>query len=83
MSSRFRFVGFIIANFTASDNELSWWKDLNLDPLPIALRFWQLTRGLLEPISEGAKTGTANTWRLARAPGAISFASQQCASFVL
>jgi hypothetical protein len=27
-------------------NELSWWNKLNIDPLPIALRFWQLTRGL-------------------------------------
>ena len=36
-------------------NELSWWKGLNLDPLPIALRFWQLTRGVLPPANEGAK----------------------------
>jgi hypothetical protein len=36
-------------------NELSWWKGLNLDPLPIAVRFWQLTRGVLPPAREGAK----------------------------
>jgi len=36
-------------------NELSWWKELNIDPLPIALRFWQLTRGVFTPATEGAK----------------------------
>ena len=36
-------------------NELYWWQARNVDPLPIALRFWQHTRGLLEPLSEGAK----------------------------
>ena len=36
-------------------NELSWWQEHNVDPLPIALRFWQHTRGLLEPLSKGAK----------------------------
>ncbi len=38
-------------------NELSWWQERNVDPLPIAVRFWQHTRGLLEPISEGARKG--------------------------
>jgi hypothetical protein len=37
-------------------NELSWWQKLNIDPLPTALRFWQLTRGVLPPGSEGAKS---------------------------
>jgi hypothetical protein len=38
--------------------ELSWWKERNIDPLPIALRFWQLTRGVLPPAKEGAKPET-------------------------
>jgi hypothetical protein len=28
-------------------NERSWWDQLNIDPLPIAFRFWQETRGML------------------------------------
>jgi ERF superfamily len=39
-------------------NELSWWKGLNVNPLPIALRFWQLTRGILPAASEGAEPQT-------------------------
>ena len=27
-------------------NERSWWDQLNIDPLPIALRFWQQTKGV-------------------------------------
>ena len=27
-------------------NERSWWEQLNIDPLPIALRFWQHTKGV-------------------------------------
>jgi ERF superfamily len=27
-------------------NERSWWQQLNIDPLPIALRFWQQTMGV-------------------------------------
>jgi hypothetical protein len=27
-------------------NERSWWDQLNIDPLPIALRFWQQTKGM-------------------------------------
>jgi ERF superfamily len=38
-------------------NELSWWQEHNVDPLPIAWRFWQHTRGLLEPLSEVARRG--------------------------
>jgi hypothetical protein len=30
-------------------NELCWWKERNVDPLPIALRFWQHTRGVVPP----------------------------------
>jgi hypothetical protein len=39
-------------------NELSWWKERNIDPLPIALRFWQLTRGILLPAAQESKPGT-------------------------
>jgi hypothetical protein len=28
-------------------NERSWWNKVNIDPEPIALRFWQQTRGVL------------------------------------
>jgi hypothetical protein len=28
-----------------SGNEVAWWQRLNIDPLPVALRLWQLTRG--------------------------------------
>ena len=27
-------------------NEGSWWEQLNIDPLPIAVRFWQQTKGV-------------------------------------
>ena len=27
-------------------NERSWWDQLSIDPLPIALRFWQQTKGM-------------------------------------
>jgi hypothetical protein len=39
-------------------NELAWWKERNIDPLPIALRFWQQTRGVVsthEEPSPGAR----------------------------
>jgi ERF superfamily len=29
-------------------NERSWWNKVNIDPEPIALRFWQQTRGVLQ-----------------------------------
>jgi hypothetical protein len=28
-------------------DERSWWNEANIDPMPIALRFWQQTRGVL------------------------------------
>jgi len=28
-----------------SGNELAWWRSLNIDPLPVARRLWQQTRG--------------------------------------
>jgi hypothetical protein len=44
-----------------SGNEAAWWRKLDIDPVPVALRLWQHTRG-------GARTGTlsqdeANTSR--------------------
>jgi hypothetical protein len=40
-----------------SGNEAAWWRRLNIDPLPVALRLWQHTRadGELSP-SSGAQT---------------------------
>jgi hypothetical protein len=32
-----------------SGNEVAWWRRLNIDPLPVALRLWQHTRGYREP----------------------------------
>jgi hypothetical protein len=29
-------------------NERSWWEQLNIDPVPIAVRFWQQTKGVAE-----------------------------------
>jgi hypothetical protein len=37
-------------------NERSWWNQLDLDPIPIALRFWQQTRGVASKAS-GPKVG--------------------------
>jgi hypothetical protein len=28
-------------------DEAAWWGRANIDPMPIALRFWQQTRGVL------------------------------------
>ena len=28
-----------------SGDEAAWWRKLNIDPLPVALRLWQHTRG--------------------------------------
>jgi hypothetical protein len=38
-----------------SGDEAAWWRRLNIDPLPLALRLWQHTRadGELAPITEG------------------------------
>ena len=33
-------------------NERLWWNDVNIDPIPIALTFWQQTRGVL-PVASG------------------------------
>jgi hypothetical protein len=36
-------------------NERSWWDQLNIDPPPIALRFWQHTKGV--PSGPNPKAG--------------------------
>ena len=36
-------------------NERSWWDQLNIDPVPIALRFWQQTRGVASEASDQPK----------------------------
>jgi ERF superfamily len=37
-------------------NERSWWDQLNIDPLPIALRFWQQTKGVPAVSSDRPQT---------------------------
>jgi hypothetical protein len=33
-------------------NELSWWKAIAIDPLPVALRLWRISRGIVDRHSE-------------------------------
>jgi hypothetical protein len=33
-----------------SGDEAAWWRRLNIDPLPVAVRLWQQTRGHGEPL---------------------------------
>jgi hypothetical protein len=37
-----------------SGDEVAWWRKLNIDPLPVALRLWQHTRadGELAPVTQ-------------------------------
>ena len=49
-----------------SGNEAAWWRKLNIDPLPVALKLWQRTRadGELFASSEGdTRASAANTGR--------------------
>jgi hypothetical protein len=41
-----------------SGNEAEWWRRLNIDPIPVALRLWQHTRGRCElaPVTQAMKT---------------------------
>jgi hypothetical protein len=41
-----------------SGNEAAWWRKLNIDPLPVALRLWQHTRSDREiaPMTQAVKT---------------------------
>ena len=45
----------------SSGDEAAWWRSLNIDPLPVALRLWQHTRtdGELSPSSEGVTQAPA------------------------
>jgi hypothetical protein len=40
-----------------SGDEVAWWRRLNIDPLPVALKLWEHSRaaGELFPLSEGAR----------------------------
>jgi hypothetical protein len=54
-----------------SGNESAWWRSLNIDPLPVALKLWQRTRGTGEsPCSSEAVTHAkaANTPEAAAQP---------------
>jgi hypothetical protein len=33
-----------------TDDEAAWWRRLNIDPLPVALKLWQQTRWDSEPV---------------------------------
>jgi len=44
-----------------SGNEAEWWRSLNIDPLPVALRLWQQTRGNGEPSCSSEAVKAANT----------------------
>jgi hypothetical protein len=33
-----------------TDDEAAWWRRLNIDPLPVALKLWQQTRSDSEPV---------------------------------
>ena len=47
-----------------SGDEVAWWRQLNIDPLPVALKLWQRNRadGQLFPSSEGVRqTSATNT----------------------
>jgi hypothetical protein len=39
-----------------SGDEAAWWQKLNIDPLPVALRLWQHTRGEGKTQAQAAKT---------------------------
>jgi hypothetical protein len=41
-------------------DEAAWWNKVSIDPIPIALGFWQLTRGILPAVigSQGPQDGT-------------------------
>ena len=45
-----------------SGDEVAWWRKLNIDPLPVALRLWQHTRadGELTPMMQAKAVKTAD-----------------------
>ena len=59
MSSRRRCAASIIAGFHRQGDERAWWNKANIDPMPIALRFWQQTRGI--PLAGDHKTKDLTT----------------------
>ena len=46
-----------------SGDEAAWWRRLNIDPLPVALKLWQHTRGdgELAPIDQRITQAAAQT----------------------
>src|SRR6516165_8767606 len=44
-----------------SGDEAAWWRRLNIDPLPVALRLWQRTRANGELANSGESIKAANT----------------------
>ena len=54
-------------------DERSWWNQLNIDPVPIAFRFWQQTRGVASEASDQPKAQIADaSIGQEREPGALS-----------
>ena len=53
-----------------SGDEAAWWRKLNIDPLPVALRLWQHTRadGELTPTMQIQAVKTADVKPAAKAP---------------
>jgi hypothetical protein len=50
-------------------NERSWWEQLKIDPLPIAARFWQLTKGVPAGSDDQSKSSQeAAVGRFSRSP---------------
>jgi hypothetical protein len=45
-----------------SGDEIAWWRKLNIDPLPVALRLWQHTRADVEltPMKQAQTVRTAD-----------------------
>jgi ERF superfamily len=46
-----------------SGDEMGWWRRLNIDPLPVALRLWQQTHGDGETPGDGSAAGGEGTGR--------------------
>jgi hypothetical protein len=54
-----------------SGNEATWWRKLNIDPIPVALRLWQQTRadGDIAPMAQAVNTPDVAAQDQARASG--------------
>jgi ERF superfamily len=55
-------------------NESAWWGRVNIDPMPIAIKFWQQTRGVL-PADGPNQPQNPNTDEPKEAPGRTTLAS--------